>query len=92
VALDAVPDLVNSPEAWRALQLAGQVLTAQAPHGICTLDPESVCCAIFFNKIIFLRDLAYRGCYNNDDDGFEKSTAKGWNYHQGPVSQSGKNL
>ncbi|KAI1711883.1 glycogen debranching enzyme, glucanotransferase domain-containing protein [Ditylenchus destructor] len=40
-----------------------------APLGICTLDPE---------------DWAYNGNYNNDDDGTNKQTAKGWNYHQGP--------
>uniref|UniRef100_A0A915CSE8 Glycogen debranching enzyme n=1 Tax=Ditylenchus dipsaci TaxID=166011 RepID=A0A915CSE8_9BILA len=40
-----------------------------APLGICTLDPS---------------DWAYNGNYNNDDDGTNKSTAKGWNYHQGP--------
>jgi glycogen debranching enzyme len=54
-----------------ALKIAGEVLASNAPLGICTLDPE---------------DWAYNGNYNNDDDGLNKATARGWNYHQGPVS------
>lgn len=69
IALDVVPDIIEPEKAWSAMKIAGEVLAANAPLGICTLDPT---------------DWAYRGDYNNDDDGTIKETAKGWNYHQGP--------
>jgi glycogen debranching enzyme len=69
IALDAVPDILDVEKAWSALEIAGEVLCSDAPLGICTLDKS---------------DWAYNGNYNNDDDGANKQTAKGWNYHQGP--------
>ncbi|KAL7074694.1 hypothetical protein ACQ4LE_006062 [Meloidogyne hapla] len=69
IALDVSPDLIDPNLAWNALEIAGNILALNAPLGICTLDPK---------------DWAYNGYYNNSDDGTNKSTAKGWNYHQGP--------
>uniref|UniRef100_A0A914HEY4 4-alpha-glucanotransferase n=1 Tax=Globodera rostochiensis TaxID=31243 RepID=A0A914HEY4_GLORO len=69
IALDASPDILPPEKAWSALEIAGKVLAENAPYGICTLDPK---------------DWAYCGYYNNDDDGTNKISAKGWNYHQGP--------
>ncbi|KAI3415788.1 Amylo-alpha-1,6-glucosidase [Globodera pallida] len=69
IALDASPDILPPEKAWSALEIAGKVLAENAPYGICTLDPK---------------DWAYCGHYNNDDDGTNKISAKGWNYHQGP--------
>ncbi|KAJ3363872.1 hypothetical protein GGF31_000655 [Allomyces arbusculus] len=39
------------------------------PLGMRTLDPA---------------DPNYRGHYHNNDDGYDRTTAHGWNYHQGP--------
>ncbi|KAL3091571.1 hypothetical protein niasHT_024153 [Heterodera trifolii] len=69
IALNASPDILSPEKAWAALEIAGEVLAKNAPYGICTLDPK---------------DWAYNGNYDNDDDGTNRISAKGWNYHQGP--------
>ncbi|KAL3124734.1 hypothetical protein niasHT_001571 [Heterodera trifolii] len=69
IALNASPDILPPEKAWAALEIGGEVLAKNAPYGICTLDPK---------------DWAYNGIYDNDDDGTNRISAKGWNYHQGP--------
>lgn len=68
VAMAVAPDLFDPSHAAAALLTIERQLLGDRQLGVKTLDPS---------------DWAYRGSYDNSAEG-EKSTAKGWNYHQGP--------
>jgi glycogen debranching enzyme len=76
------PDLLPANNAWTALNTAKQLLLG--PLGMRTLDPGWVTCVLARIQLGIHRDLAYRGDYDNNDQGTDASTAQGWNYHQGP--------
>jgi len=68
IAMTVSPSLFSSKKAHVALCAFEDILLSKL--GVKTLDPS---------------DWAYRGDYDNSrNDGIDKSTANGWNYHQGP--------
>eukprot|EP00922_Rhytidocystis_sp_ex-Travisia-forbesii_P065765 GHVS01097680.1.p1 GENE.GHVS01097680.1~~GHVS01097680.1.p1 ORF type:complete len:1836 (-),score=266.89 GHVS01097680.1:358-5865(-) len=69
VAMAVAPELFDRRNACGALDMVEQCLWGKSQLGLKTLDPS---------------DFTYRGKYDNADDGDDKHTAHGWNYHQGP--------
>eukprot|EP00922_Rhytidocystis_sp_ex-Travisia-forbesii_P065763 GHVS01097677.1.p1 GENE.GHVS01097677.1~~GHVS01097677.1.p1 ORF type:complete len:1823 (-),score=304.21 GHVS01097677.1:256-5724(-) len=69
VAMAVAPELFDSAHARAALDRVKECLWGASQLGLKTLDPS---------------DFTYRGNYDNADDGDDKHTAHGWNYHQGP--------
>eukprot|EP00922_Rhytidocystis_sp_ex-Travisia-forbesii_P044877 GHVS01066912.1.p1 GENE.GHVS01066912.1~~GHVS01066912.1.p1 ORF type:complete len:1880 (+),score=289.48 GHVS01066912.1:287-5926(+) len=69
VAMAVAPELFDRTRARAALDMVKDCLWGEGQLGLKTLDPT---------------DLNYRGNYDNADDGDDRHTAHGWNYHQGP--------
>lgn len=80
--------------AWTALEMAEKKLLG--PLGMKTLDPEYVLFDSVFSLslssgsdltgLCLCSDMVYCGVYDNSLDNDNYNLAKGFNYHQGPVS------
>eukprot|EP00923_Selenidium_pygospionis_P039815 GHVN01069058.1.p1 GENE.GHVN01069058.1~~GHVN01069058.1.p1 ORF type:complete len:555 (+),score=81.03 GHVN01069058.1:192-1667(+) len=69
VAMAVAPELMHQEHALSVLRVGESCLSGPSQLGLKTLDPD---------------DPHYRPNYDNTDDGYDKTTAHGWNYHQGP--------